>query len=138
MEPQEDFIVDIPKDRVKFFGGTGKMLLPSPATVAALIKKIPKRKLITTNLLCKELTDQFKVRGTCPVTTQKALQAIAHGSSKNIAYWRVINTNGGLIARFPGGAAGQAALLVEEGFTIDTKGKVSKVKNFRESLVCFD
>jgi hypothetical protein len=37
-----------------------------------------------------------------------------------------------------GGAAGQAALLVEEGFTIDTKGKVSKVKNFRESLVCFD
>jgi hypothetical protein len=29
MEPQEDVIVDIPKDRVKFFGGTGKMLLPS-------------------------------------------------------------------------------------------------------------
>ena len=134
MEPQEDVIVDIPKDRVKFFGGTGKMLLPSPATVAALIKKIPKRKLITTNLLRQELTDQFKVRGTCPVTTQKALQAIAHGSSKNIAYWRVINTNGGLIARFPDGAA----LLVEEGFTIDTKGKVSKVKNFRESLVRFD
>ena len=72
MESQEDVIVDIPKDRVKFFGGTGKMLLPSPATVAALIKKIPKRKLVTTNLLCKELTDQFKVRGTCPVTTQKA------------------------------------------------------------------
>jgi hypothetical protein len=24
MEPQEDAIVDIPKDRVKFFGGTGK------------------------------------------------------------------------------------------------------------------
>jgi hypothetical protein len=107
---------------------------PSPATVAALIKKIPKRKLITTNLLCKELTDQFKVRGTCPVTAQKALQAIAHGSSKNNAYWRVINTNGGLIARFPDGAA----LLVEEGFTIDTKGKVSKVKNFKESLVRFD
>jgi alkylated DNA nucleotide flippase Atl1 len=136
MDPQEDIIVDIPKDRVKFFGGTGKMLLPSPSTVAALIKKIPKRKLITTNLLCKELTAQFKVRGTCPVTTQRALQAIAHGSSK-IPYWRVINTNGGLIARFPGGAAGQAALLVEEGFTIDTKGKLSKVKKFRESLVSF-
>ncbi len=59
---QEDVIVDIAEDRVKFFGGTGKMLLPSPATVAALIKKIPKRNLITTNLLCKELTDQFKVR----------------------------------------------------------------------------
>jgi hypothetical protein len=138
MEPQEDVIVDIPTERVKFFGGTGKMLLPGPATVAALIKKIPKRKLITTNLLCKELADQFKVRGTCPVTTQKALQAIAHGSSENIAYWRVINSNGGLIARLPGGATGQAALLVKEGFTIDTKGKIPKVKNFRESLVRFD
>ncbi|HTC13795.1 MAG TPA: hypothetical protein VK692_06215 [Chthoniobacterales bacterium] len=138
MEPQKDVIVDIPEDRVKFFGGTGKMLLPSPATVATLIKKIPERKLITTNLLCKELADQFKVRGTCPVTTQKALQAIANSSSNNIAYWRVINTNGGLIARYPGGAAGQSALLIQEGFTIDTKGKVSKVKNFRESLACFD
>jgi hypothetical protein len=110
MESQEDVIVDISPNRTKFFGGTGKMLLPGPATVAALIKKIPKRKLITTNLLCQALTDQFKVRGTCPVTTQKALQAIVHGSSEKIAYWRVINTNGGLIARFPGGAAGQAAL----------------------------
>ena len=138
MEPQEDAIVDIPKDRVKFFGGMGKMLLPGPATVAALIEKIPEGKLITTNQLCKRLTDQFKVQGTCPVTTQKALQAIAHASSKNIAYWRVVNTNGGLIARFPGGAAGQAALLGGEGLTIDTKGKVPKIKNFRERLVRFD
>jgi alkylated DNA nucleotide flippase Atl1 len=135
--PKKMLSSTFPRTAQNFFGGTGKMLLPSPATLATLIKKIPKGKLITTNLLCKELTDQFKVRGTCPVTTQKALQAIAHGSSRNIAYWRVINTNGGLIARFPGGAAGQAALLVEEGFTIDTKGKVSKVKKFRESLVCF-
>ena len=138
MEPQKDVIVDIPEDRVKFFGGTGKMLLPSPATVAALIKKVPKRKLITTNLLCKELLRSIQVRGTCPVTTQKALQAIAHGSSKNIAYWRVINANGGLIARFPGGAAGQAAHLVEEGFAIDSEGKAPKVKNFKENLVRFD
>ena len=138
MEPLEDVIVEIPKDRLKFFGGTGKMLLPSPATVAALIRKIPKHKLITTNLLCKELSDQFKVRGTCPVTTQKALQSIAHGSGNNIAYWRVINTNGGLIARFPGGAAGQASLLAEEGFSIDTKGKVLKVKNFRDHLARVD
>jgi len=138
MEPQKDLIVEIPKERLKFFGGAGKMLLPSPATVAALIRKIPKHKLMTTNLLCKELSDQFKVRGTCPVTTQKALQSIAHGSGNNISYCLVINTNGGLIARFPGGAAGQAALLAEEGFSIDTKGKVSKVKNFRESLVRVD
>jgi hypothetical protein len=40
----------------------------------------------------------------------------------NIAYWRLINTNGGLIARILGGAVGQTALSEEEGFTVDTKG----------------
>ena len=114
------------------------MLLPSPATVAGLVKKIPEHKLITTNLLCKGLTDQFKVQGTCPVTTQGALQVISYDSKKNVAYWRVINSNGGLIARFSGGAEGQAALLRKEGFAIDTKGKVPKVKNFKQSLVRFD
>jgi alkylated DNA nucleotide flippase Atl1 len=138
MISQEDLIVEIPENRVKFFGGGGKMLLPSPATVADLIQKIPEHKLITTGLLCKELAGQFKVRGTCPVTTQKALQAIAHDSSKNLPYWRVVNTNGGLIARFPGGAENQAALLRKEGFVIDTKQKVPKVKSFSGSLVSFD
>lgn len=138
MVSQEDLIVEIPENRVKFFGGAGKMLLPSPATVRTLIKKIPEHKIITTGLLCKELAGQFKVRGTCPVTTQKALQAIAHDSSEKLPYWRVVNTNGGLIARFPGGAERQAALLRKEGFAIDTKQKVPKVKNLSESLASFD
>ena len=41
MQPKEDAIVDIPEDRLRFFGGAGKMLLPGPATVAALIEKVP-------------------------------------------------------------------------------------------------
>src|ERR1700693_2298124 len=138
MVPQEDLIVEIPENRLKFFGGAGKMLLPSPATVAALIEKIPEHKLITTSLLCKELTQQFKVRGTCPVTTQKALQEIPHASANECSYWRLVNASGGLIARFPGGTKGQAALLRKEGFAIDTKQKVPKVKDFSESLVLFD
>ena len=135
MEPQEDLIVDIPPNRIKFFGGPGKMLCPSPATVAAVLKKVPEHKLITTNLIARKLTNQFKVQGTCPVTTQKALQAIAHSPNEKIAYWRVITINGGLIARFPGGAQRHAALLKSEGFTIDTKGSVPKVKDFKEKLV---
>jgi alkylated DNA nucleotide flippase Atl1 len=105
MVPEEDLIVEIPENRVKFFGGEGKMLLPSPATVAALIKKIPEHKLITTGLLCKELTEQFKVRGTCPVTTQKALQEIAHDSANQCPYWRVVNASGGLRHRYEGQSA---------------------------------
>jgi alkylated DNA nucleotide flippase Atl1 len=138
MVPQEDLIVEILENRLKFFGGEGKMSLPSPATVAALIEKIPEHKLITTSLLCKELTQRFKVRGTCPVTTQKALQEIAHDSANECPYWRVVNASGGLIARFPGGTKGQAAFLRKEGFAIDTRQKVPKVKGFSESLVRFD
>jgi alkylated DNA nucleotide flippase Atl1 len=135
MEPIEDAIVEIPKERLSFFGGAGKMLLPSPATVAALIKKMPEGKLITTSLICRKLAQQFNVRGTCPVTTQKALQAIAHDAGDEVAYWRVVKADGGLINRFPGGAEDQAKRLRKEGFMLDRKGKTPKVANFRESLV---
>jgi alkylated DNA nucleotide flippase Atl1 len=137
MEPPEDQIVDIPKERFKFFGGPGKMLLPAPATVAALIKRIPERKLATTNQLCQELTEQFKVRGTCPVTTQLALQAVAHDAIRKVPYWRVIKGTGGLFSRFPGGVEAQAALLKKEGFAVDQKGKIPRVKDFQQSLVHF-
>lgn len=135
---QEDTIVDIPENRVKFFGGRGKMLLPCPATVETLVKKVPENNLITTGLLCQKLTDQFNVQGTCPITTGKALQAVAHDERKEVAYWRVIQNNGSLIAKFPGGVEGQAALLRQEGFTIDTNGKTPKVKQFKASLVRFE
>jgi hypothetical protein len=82
MELQEDVIVDIPKDRVKFFGGTGKMLLPGSATVAALIKKIPKRKLITTNLLCKELTVNSRCEGFVPLRPKKLSKRLPMAQAK--------------------------------------------------------
>jgi alkylated DNA nucleotide flippase Atl1 len=138
MGTQEDEIVDIPENRVKFFGGSGKMLLPSPATVETLIKKIPEGQLLTADLLRKKLTDQFNVQGTCPVTTRKSLQTVAHDVGKQVAYWRVINKSGELIAHFPGGVEGHAAFLRKEGFTIDTQGRIPKVQAFTERLACFE
>src|SRR5579884_1352885 len=98
MELQEDAIVDIPENRIRYFGTSGKMLLPCPRTIAALISRIPEHQLVTTDLLRKMLTDQFEVQGTCPVTTKKALQTVAHNSSNQVAYWRVIKKNGELMA----------------------------------------
>ncbi|HCI80406.1 MAG TPA: hypothetical protein DHW02_12030 [Ktedonobacter sp.] len=138
MEPQDYEIVDIPENRIKFFGGSGKMLLPGPATIEAFIKNIPEHQLLTTDLLRKKLTEQFQVQGTCPVTTRKSLQTVAHDTGKRVAYWRLINTNGTLISHFPGGVEGHAALLRQEGFTIDTQGKTPKVQAFKESLTRFE
>lgn len=137
MLPHEDAIVNIPENRLRYFGGPGKMLLPSPATIAALIQKVPQDKLITTDLLRSTLTNQFEVDGTCPVTTQKALKVIARVSPPEVAYWRVIKQNGGLMAYFPHGVEEHAELLKKAGFTIDTKGKAPKVYHFEKRLVPF-
>jgi hypothetical protein len=133
----EDAIVDIPENRLRYFGGTGQQHFAWPATIAAVIEKIPENKLVTTDLLRQQLTSQFEVEGTCPITIQRSLQALANDPETDVAYWRVINQDGGLIARFPGGAAGHAAHLKDEGFRIDTQAKTPKVKQFKDSLVRF-
>ncbi len=137
MTEQEDIIVDIPQNRVKFFGTTGKMLLPSATAVAAIVAQIPAAQLMTTAQLRQKLTRQFNVQGTCPITTRKALKSIAHDVSSAAPYWRIVSQNGGLIAGFPGGAAAQAARLEAEGFAID-ESKSPKVRDFRLNLTVID
>jgi hypothetical protein len=46
------------------------------------------------------------------------------GEFRGILHWRVINANGSLFSRFPGGLESQAAQLRREGFTVEWKGKV--------------
>ena len=132
---QADEIVDIPPNREKFFGGPGKMLLPSPAAVESVLIDIPLHRLLTTGQLRQELTRKFGVQGTCPVTTQKALVALAHDPGKQVPYWRAINQNGGLISRFPGGVQGHATLLQAEGFNIEIQGNTQRVKNYKTYIL---
>jgi 6-O-methylguanine DNA methyltransferase, DNA binding domain len=132
MELQEDVIAAISPAREKFFGCSGKMLLPSPKTVAAFIQKMPARKLISTDVLRKKLAEQFEVEATCPVALRQALQAIAKDASQITAYWRVVKKNGELIATYPGGLNAHATLLKKDGFAIDRTGKAPKVKHFAD------
>jgi alkylated DNA nucleotide flippase Atl1 len=135
VELQEDIIVDISKAREKFFGCSGKMLLPSRKTVQALLEKIPEQQLATTEWIQRTLAAQFSVEVTCPVATRKALQAIAKDSSGNMAFWRVVKKNGELMAIYPGGVAVQAQQLTQQGFEIDSTAKKSKVLNLKTHLV---
>jgi alkylated DNA nucleotide flippase Atl1 len=132
MDLQEDWIVDISEARQKFFGCTGKMLLPGTATVAALVRKIPAGRLISSDVLRKALASKFNVQVTCPVTTQKTLQAIARGPDKTMPCWRVVKKNGELLAVFPGGVEAQASRLAAEGFPIDRGARALRVANFQE------
>jgi alkylated DNA nucleotide flippase Atl1 len=135
MEPQTDVIVAIEKHRERYFGGAGKMLIPCPATVAAQIRRIPEHQLMSKELLQATLAEQFQVQVTCPFATKKALQAIAQDASQAVPYWRVIKKSGELFSYFPGGLEGHANCLRQEGFTIDTTGKVPRIQHFKEFLV---
>lgn len=131
----KDEFKEIGERQIAYFGGPGMMLLPSRATIEAMIKRIPPSKLMTTELLRQELADQFEVQGTCPVTTKKVLTIIANEPGDEIAYWRVIKQNGELMSYYPGGVEGHAAHLQDEGFSIDTRGKAPKVSQFKAGLV---
>jgi hypothetical protein len=137
MELHQDMIVDISKAREKFFGCSGKMLLPSRTTVQALLQSIPQHQLATTELIQRTLAAQFGAQVTCPVTLKKALQAIAKDSSGSLAFWRVVKKNGELMAIFPGGVAVQAQHLTQQGFEIDFTAKKPKITNLKSNLVDF-
>ncbi len=137
MEAQVDMIVEIAKNLEKFFGCSGKMLKPCRATVAAFIDEIPADRLVTTELLRKELARRYQVQVTCPYDTRMLLQSIANDPDVQVAYWRVCKANGELNPKYPGGIDGHAALLKAAGFSIESTGKTKRVKNYKDSLVHF-
>lgn len=138
METQADLIVDISETMEKFFRCTGKMLKPSPLTIIRLINEIPPKKLITTDLLRKELARRHQVQITCPYDTRMALREIANTSGQDVAWWRVLKADGELNPSFPGGTTGHAARLAAEGFHIESSGKKLRVSRYKDYLIHFE
>jgi hypothetical protein len=140
---QEPKVVDIPPKMVKRFG-TGKMLIPKPLDVDALIRKVKKGKLVTQAQIRERLAKDFKVDVTCPITTgifiriaaEAAEEDLRRGKKRITPYWRVIKADGSLNEKLPGGVKAQAAHLREEGHVIEpSEGKKPpKVKDFEKYL----
>ncbi len=138
MEIQEDILVDISPEREKYFGCSGKMLMPGPKSVEAVLNQIPPDRLVTMQLLGKELAAKHGAQVTCPVAQRNALKIIANDAENQIPYWRVVKKNGELIPYFPGGIEGHAGRLSAENHKIDSSGKAGRVSNFRERIYNFD
>lgn len=129
----EDTIVAIPKTMEKYFGRSGKMLRPMPATVASLVEKIPEGRVATLDGLCKELARNFETEVACPATTEKSLCLAAAESiarESHLPYWRVLRKSGELIRKFPDGIEGHAARLQQEGHLIVSTSKSKGLKDF--------
>jgi alkylated DNA nucleotide flippase Atl1 len=141
--PEHGKVVDIPPKMQNRFG-TGKMLIPKPMDINALINKIPKGKLATVTQIREKLAKDAHANCSCPMTTGIFLRIVAEVAEEDVRsgkmevtpYWRVIKADGSLNEKFPGGTQSQASHLKKEGHSIESgKGrKPPRVKKFEESL----
>jgi hypothetical protein len=122
--------------------GEGTMVIPAPLEVDALMKQVPKGKLVTINELRSALAAKHKVNFACPITTgifswiaaHAAREAEAAGAKRFTPYWRTLKTGGELNPKYPGGTEGVAKRLKAEGHKIVRKGKRSLVAGYEGAL----
>jgi len=140
---QEPRVVDTPPKMQKRFGA-GRMLIPTPALVDALMQQAPPGQLVTVDQIRERLAGDFNVDSTCPLTTgifirisaEAAEEYLRMGRKDITPYWRVVKSDGSLNEKFPGGVEAQAGRLREEGHIIEpgTGKKPPKVKDFGKHL----
>jgi hypothetical protein len=122
--------------------GEGIMVIPAPVEVDALMKRVPKGRLITVNDLRAALAIKHKADFACPLTTgifawiaaHAAEEAAAEGFRRITPYWRTLKNGGELNPKYPGGTQGVAKKLRAEGHKIVQRGKRSVVLNYEASL----
>ena len=135
-------VVEVPKSWEKRMGGR-RVLVPTPLITDAVIRKVPKGRLISVNQIREKLAKQFKADSTCPMTVGIFLRIISEfteeqiqeGKKRVTPYWRVVKTDGSLNPKFPGGVGAQGARLIEEGHKIDDGRKIPKVMDFEKALI---
>ncbi len=137
-------VVDVPDKWVKTMGGR-RVLVPTPMMVDALVRTVPRRKLITVGQIRQRLAQPFHAESTCPLTTGIFLRIISEAAEEDrqagrtsiTPYWRVVKDDGSLNPKFPGGVESQAQKLREEGHqVVFPKGKKPpRIAGFEESLV---
>ena len=123
--------------------GSGTVVIPAPMEVDAIMKKVPKGKLITINEIRSILAEKHNATIGCPITTGIFAWVAAHAAEeqrregkKDITpYWRTLKSGGNVNEKYPGGADGQKKTLEDEGHKIIKKGKKYIVVDYEKSLI---
>ena len=122
--------------------GTGTVVIPAPAEVDALMRRVPKGKLTTINELRNALAKKHQATIGCPITTgifawiaaHAAEEAAAEGKKRITPYWRTLKSGGQLNEKYPGGIPALRTRLRSEGHQILKRGKKFFVADFEKSL----
>ncbi len=124
--------------------GTGTFVIPAPLEVDAIMRQVPKGKLITINEIRNKLAERHGTNFACPLTTgifawvaaHAAEEAAAEGETDVTPYWRTLKSGGELNPKYPGGIEHQKALLESEGHRVVRKGKNKfVVQDYQSKLV---
>lgn len=122
--------------------GEGTMVIPAPIEVADAMRSIRKGRLTTIDLIRESLAERHGTTMACPLTTgifawiaaHAAAEAEAEGRFRVTPYWRTLKAKGELNPKYPGGIENLTARLIDEGHTVEQRGKRFFVKNYQEAL----
>jgi alkylated DNA nucleotide flippase Atl1 len=128
--PEARTVVIPPRMQKRF--GKGKMLIPGPLDVDAMIRKIPRGKVATLTQLREKLARSAGAKVTCPMVAGMMVRVVAEaadedmrqGKTRIAPYWRVVRDDGRLMEKLPGGPAAQAEHLETEGHEIQYSTKL--------------
>ncbi|MFH1753593.1 MAG: GIY-YIG nuclease family protein [Candidatus Omnitrophota bacterium] len=123
--------------------GKGTLAIPAPKEIDQIMKKVPKGKLITINLIRQRVAKKHKATIGCPMTTgifswmaaNAAEEMRSQGRRAITPYWRTLKTGGAVNRKYPGGPDRMRRLLEKEGHKIISKGKNYIVADYEKKLV---
>lgn len=119
------------------------IVLVNPSEVIEFMKKVPPGRLTTIVEICTSIAKKYNVKGCCSLTTgifiMTAANAVQEAKKENrdmdIPYWGTLKADGFLNDKFPGGINSHKELLVNEGFTVASRGKRYYVENYQKFLI---
>jgi hypothetical protein len=114
------------------------VVIAPPLEVDAIMKKVPKGRLITLKEICEDLAEKHETDYCCTLTTGIFIMTAANAAEEtrgDTPYWRTLKNNGELNKKYPGGVERQKELLENEGHMIVSRGKRLFVKDFEKKLI---
>ena len=123
--------------------GEGTCAIACPREVDAMMKRVPRGKVVTINELRAAIAKKHGATIGCPITTGIFAWIAAHAAEEDAAdgakritpYWRTLKAGGELNPKYPGGIGATKKKLAAEGHKVIARGKRFFVENYEISLV---